>query len=829
MDKYTFPNDPVADPAAVVAGDQFRFTLISDTVLRYEWAEDGVFEDRPSTFAINRRFPVPKYSVVDRGDDQTEIITASFHVTYDKKRFSRHGLVVSFSNKNTLWGADWRYGDAPQTLGGTARTLDEVNGRCELEPGILSRSGYSVVDDSTSMLFDHTSGFVAPRRAGDRVDGYLFCYGFDYKRAMASFFAISGGQPVLPRWALGNWWSRYYAYTDQEYLKLMARFDEEKVPLSVAVIDMDWHVVKGDSVPHAGWTGYTWNKELFPDPKAFMQELHRLGLRITLNDHPHAGVHRHEDLYEAMAEDMGHDTSNQAPILFNPTDPKFMHAYLNMLHRSLERDGCDFWWIDWQQGPISRIPGIDPMWLLNHFHFLDHQMQQGPNGRGLIFSRYAGPGSHRYPVGFSGDSIMTWESLEFQPEFTATASNIGYGWWSHDIGGHMMGYRDDELAARWVQYGVFSPIMRLHSSNSAWGSKEPWLYRGEFAAVMRNFMRLRHRLLPYLHTMNVRSSVEGEPIVQPMYWQYPTRDEAYENPNQYFFGSELLVAPIVKPRDPRTNRARVDVWLPPAERYVDMFNGLIYNGDREVTMYRPVHSYPVLAPEGSIIPLDQEKNPGNGCKNPSGYEVLVVIHKDAEFAIREHIEDDAVAEDVVAANSTRGDNNVEGRQEREIRLSYRQRQGQLEFQPRGKSWTFKFVSVMCVPENLSVSINGKAVPDLQASVEEYPAAVPGLLVTIPKIPASSEGSDDDSSATAVLDLGPKPELSVLDVSGRIRDYILDLQVDMGLKDRIWGIVTSETHSAASKVARLTGLGEDEAVVGPIVEMLVADSGVRIMG
>src|SRR5690554_6448215 len=101
MDKYTFPNDPVADPAAVVAGDQFRFTLISYTVLRYEWAVDGVFEDRPSTFAINRRFPVPKSSVVDRGDDQIEIITASFHVTYNKKRFSRHGLVVSFSNKNT--------------------------------------------------------------------------------------------------------------------------------------------------------------------------------------------------------------------------------------------------------------------------------------------------------------------------------------------------------------------------------------------------------------------------------------------------------------------------------------------------------------------------------------------------------------------------------------------------------------------------------------------------------------------------------------------------------------------------------------------------------
>jgi len=310
-----------------------------------------------------------------------------------------------------------------------------------------------------------------------------------------------------------------------------------------------------------------------------------------------------------------------------------------------------------------------------------------------------------------------------------------------------------------------------------------------------------------------------------MYWRYPTRDEAYEYPNQYFFGSELLVAPIVKPRDRRTNFAKVTAWLPPADRYVDVFNGLIYNGDREVTMYRPVTGFPALAPEGSIIPLDQEKNPGNGCKNPSGYEVLVVIHKDAEFTIREHIEDDTTEKDGVAVSSTGGDS--EGGKERDIRLSYRQRQGQLEFQPSGKSWTFKFVSVMAVPENLSVSINGKAVPDVQASVEEYPAAVPGLLVKIPKI-SPSKGSGNDGAATAVLDLGPNPELSVLDLSSRIRDYILDLQVDMGLKDRIWGIVSSKTYSTASKVARLTGLGEDEAVVGPIVEMLVADSGVRIM-
>lgn len=797
MDKYTFANDPVANPAAIVAGEQFRFTLISDTVLRYEWSEDGVFEDRPSTFALNRRFAPPEYTVVNSGD-QIEIRSSAFHVTYDKKRFSRNGFVVGFSNKNTLWGADWRYGDAPETLGGTARTLDEINGRCELEPGVLSRAGYSVIDDSGSMLFD-ANGFVSPRRAGDRIDGYLFCYGFDYKRAMSSFYAISGKQPVLPRWALGNWWSRFYPYTDQEYLRLMGKFEEKRVPLSVAVIDMDWHVVRGDSVPHAGWTGYSWNKELYPDPPAFMKALHDLKLRVTLNDHPHAGVHRHEDLYEEMAKDLGHDTSSLAPILFNPTCPKFMHSYLNTLHHSLEKDGCDFWWIDWQQGPISRVPGLDPLWLLNHFHYLDHQMQG--NDRALIFSRFGGPGSHRYPVGFSGDSIMTWESLEFQPEFTATAANIGYGWWSHDIGGHMQGYRDDELAARWVQFGVFSPIMRLHSSNSKWASKEPWLYRGEYASVMQSFLQLRHRLLPYLHTMNVRSSIEDEPITQPLYWKYPSRDEAYSKPNQYYFGSGLIVAPIVKPRDPRTNFAKVNVWVPPG-RHVDLFNGFVYDGDRDITMHRAIRDIPVLATEGSIIPLDEEKNPANGCNNPSGYEVLVVVGKDAEFTIREDTEDD----DAVAPGTTST--------QREIRLNYRQSPGQLEYYPDGKSWTFKFVSLMSVPPNLSVSINGWAVPDVQTSVDSYPE-VPGLLVKIPEV-------SEDNGAVAVIDLGQNPELSVLDMSERVQNLILDSQVEMELKDKIWDIAGS-TRPAVVKVGQLMSLGEDEDVLGPIIEVLVADS------
>ena len=126
-------------------------------------------------------------------------------------------------------------------------------------------------------------------------------------------------------------------------------------------------------------------------------------------------------------------------------------------------------------------------------------------------------------------------------------TSSGFGYWSHDIGGHMQGVKDDELSGRWVQYGVFSPIMRLHSTSSRFNSKEPWRFRPEIRAVMEDFLRLRHRMIPYLYTMNYRQYAEGIPLVLPMYYAYPDMDEAYRVPNQYLFGSELMVAAITTP------------------------------------------------------------------------------------------------------------------------------------------------------------------------------------------------------------------------------------------------------------------------------------------
>ncbi|KAL4760992.1 glycosyl hydrolases family 31-domain-containing protein [Aspergillus foveolatus] len=788
---------PIANPGAVVQGAQYRFTLLSERLIRFEWAEDGHFEDRASTFAINREFPVPRFRIVD--DDELEIITEYFHVSYTKQKFSPESLIVHFSGKSVKYGTPWRFGTPTEfNLGGTARTLDGVDGRCDMGQGVLSKAGYAVIDDSESMLFDG-KGFVASRQAGDRADCYLFCYGRDYKAAIKAFYAVSGKQPVVPRFVLGNWWSRYFAYHQDEYIALVDKFREHSIPLSVAVLDMDWHYVSDERVPHAGWTGYTWNEKLFPNPARFKRDIHKRQLRITLNDHPHGGIHAHEAAYEEMALFLGHDTRDRNPILFDPASPKFMEAYFGILHRRLEREVCDFWWIDWQQGPYSKIPGFDPLWLLNHFQYLD---SKHTGSVPLIFSRYGGPGSHRYPIGFSGDTVNSH----------ATASNIGFGWWSHDIGGHIRGIRDDELLIRWTQLGVFSPVMRLHSTSSRWNSKEPWLYGDECSRVMAEFLRFRHRLVPYLYTQNVTGSSNDEPLVQPMYWSWPNEPNAYKVPNQYFLGSELLVAPIVRPRDKQTNLASVKAWLPPGGRFVDIFCGTVYDGGRMVTFYRPIDKYPVLAPEGSIVTLTSEAYPGNGCLNPPGIEALVIVGKDGRASLIENVVDDDFSlfkEQVTHAPNLRV----------AWTIDFKQATGELTARiPAGKlNLNLRFLGMNLIPQGIRVLADGRDLTNdgIDVRLDRY-SNKPCLSIFF-------SGFVSLRPTTITISLGPDPQLGVLDHTARLEELIRGYQAEVRMKDQLWNAIEEGKGRPLSIISSLLALGYDEAIVGPLVELIAADS------
>ncbi|MCR6493675.1 glycoside hydrolase family 31 protein [Cellulomonas sp. P24] len=795
---------PVADPRAVVVGDRYRITVLTEGLVRLEYAEDGRFEDRASTFALHRELPVPDFTVRDHGD-HLEVVTARFRLSYDKGPFTTSGLSLAVGGGVTSYHSVWRYGSTGGELGGTARTLDTADGAIPLEPGVVSRYGYAVVDDSQSFLFD-ADGWVAPR-TGDRQDLYVFAYGHDYPEALHAFYAVSGSTPVLPRWALGNWWSRYYAYTADEYVRLMTRFRDEGIPFSVSVIDMDWHLVDIDPSHGSGWTGYTWNRDLFPDPQALLAWLHEHGLRVTLNVHPADGVRSFEDAYPAMAAALGRDASTGEPISFDVTDPEFLAAYFDVLHHDLEAQGVDFWWLDWQSGPHSRIAGIDPLWMLNHFHYLDN----GRDGRrALTFSRYAGPGSHRYPVGFSGDTVISWASLAFQPHFTATASNIGYGWWSHDIGGHFFGTKDDELATRWLQLGTFSPVLRLHSGANEFTTKEPWTFAAEPARIMTEHLRLRHRLVPYLHTMNHRAA-DGTPLVLPLYHRWPEHAQAYRVPNEYVFGSELVVAAITEPADRRTLLGRVAAWLPEG-RWVDLLTDLVYDGDREIHLHRDLTSIPVLARAGAIVPLDGDQVPANEPVNPRHLEVLVVVGADGAFDL---VEDDGTRDGAASRTTIRFDQGAGT-------VTVLPPSGDVGHLPTARDWTLTFPA-LDGDVTPTATVDGR---DVAVSVRRHTTR---LQVGVADVPVRAElriylgvGSGVGAGVEPGVEAGPGPRLAANDVRSRLFALLDRAQIEYALKSRILEIATT-AQPLALRAAQVMALELEPALASAVAEVLLAQA------
>lgn len=624
---------PLAAREAVLSVGQARFTVLTDRLLRLEYHPEACFEDRASQAFWFRQQPVPQFAArttENNGVGGIEIETEYLLLTYmdDGSGFTPDNLSILV--KTT--GAIWHPGDVDsENLFGTTRTLDFVNGYAPLQPGLMSRAGWSVLDDSTTLIFNDDC-WLEPRTQGG-LDLYFFGFGHDYKACLRDYCRVSGAIPMIPRWILGNWWSRYWAYTQDDLTALVNTFEKAELPFSVCIVDMDWHLTETDN-DSTGWTGYTWNRKLFPDPKGFIDFAHSKGLKISLNLHPADGIHSHEEQYAEMARRTGIDPNSGQPVKFNITDPDFASAYFEVLHHPYEKMGVDFWWVDWQQGLKSNLPGLDPLWFINHLHF--HDLGRDGQRRPFIFSRWGNEGHQRYPIGFSGDSYISWDTLNFQSYMTETATNIAYGWWSHDIGGHTSGTEDSELLTRWVQLGVFSPINRIHATKGLFYDRRPWmLENAETERVLRQTLQLRHALIPYLYTMARRAHDDSLPLIQPMYYDYPEAEAAYHCPHQYLFGTQLVAAPFVAPADPHTGLSRQVVWLPQGDWY-HFFTGEHFVGDRWQPVYGALEDIPLFAKAGAIVPLAAHGSLfTSALQNPAEFDVHIFAGADGGFTLYE--------------------------------------------------------------------------------------------------------------------------------------------------------------------------------------------------
>ncbi|RHY34942.1 hypothetical protein DYB32_000565 [Aphanomyces invadans] len=663
------PN-PKANPAAVVLAGHARFTVLTSQLIRLEWSSvASEFRDVATVVVNNRALPVPTYQVTTKGE-WVEITTDTVHLRYDTSStvsFSDANLrvdVSSVSSKNNTvtWTPSLTDKD-DKRLFGSLRTLDMTNGTVNLDCnaggpdtiadshctyGLISRSGYVVVDDSLSSelnndpwpwvvektptpaagcaaipaherrvcgynivtqdqcdangcCFDNSAslpnGFMCYYGTKAYQDLYFFGHGLQYKQALKDFTRIAGAIPLPPKYALGVFYSRWWAYNDVDIDEIASEYHTRSIPLDVIVLDMDWHLTfyKNNSADQSGqpkgWTGYTWNNELFPDPNAFLTHLHDLGLYVTVNLHPASGVQPWEDSYDAMARAMGVDPATKHYIPFDLTNKTFTTNWLTLSLKPREDEGVDFWWLDWQQGEDWFVahqqasPNLNPTLWLNHVFFTNpfHWTEKRP----VLLHRFGGLGNHRYPLGFSGDVVPSWDSLKFQPYFTSMAANVGFTYWSHDIGGFQQGH-NAELFTRWIQWGVFSP--------DRVSDRRIWTYPTTHYEIMRLYMNLRRQLVPYMYTQT------GLGLLHGLYYEWPELDEAYSFSHQYVFGSAFIVAPILTPVDAKTQLAHQTVWVPPGV-WFDMTLGSLIQGPTEYSHAYALNEVPWFAKAGSIVPF----------------------------------------------------------------------------------------------------------------------------------------------------------------------------------------------------------------------------------
>jgi alpha-glucosidase (family GH31 glycosyl hydrolase) len=632
-------NAPIIDGAA-------RFEVITPSLIRLEYAADGSFEDRSTLTTDGQRASSDPVAFETKVHGNTRIIRTSqltLRWRRDSGPFAAGSLRLRVGKRKLMP----QPGPNPRPLGGWRRSLDLTGGQVLLHEGMLSRAGWYLLDDSETALVSGNHFEVRPGHAGDYQDLYLFAYGHDYARGLRDLRTLTGPAPMLPRKAFGVWFSRWWPYGADDWHDLVGRFRDEHVPLDTISIDTDYKSIDDPVAAAAAaqavgapnsdysWNGWGWNRELYPHPREFLSWARSAGLEVGLNIHP--SISSTDPRFDQTQAEAGGgltadpecqlfqaDPSAEC-MVFDWTDPKQLAAYFE-LHRPFEKDGPVFWWLDWCcDGSSADAPGLTPDTWINRAY---SRRQRARGIRWPAFSRIGGSrqggaatsggtgafAEHRYSIQFTGDTCARWPLIAFASEFTASAASIGMPYVSHDIGTfhgttpvdacnggpepllkERRSALPSDMYARWVQFGTFQPLDRLHSNH---GHRLPWEYPEAVGRIASRFLRLRGRLAPYLYSLAAVAHRTGLPMARALYLQWPGRNQSYEHPSQYTLGRDMLVAPVSKPGESPS----MDVWFPPGT-WVDWFTGERHEGPGTEQLDVPLSRMPVFVRAGGIVPM----------------------------------------------------------------------------------------------------------------------------------------------------------------------------------------------------------------------------------
>lgn len=364
----------------------------------------------------------------------------------------------------------------------------------------------------------------------------------------------------------------------------------------------------------------------------------------------------------------------------------------------------------------------------------------------------------------------------------------------------MQGYKDDELATRWVQFGVFSPITRLHSSDNPFTGKEPWNYNQISEQVMKRYLRLRHALIPYLYTMNYYASRKGQPLLRPLYYLEPEQPETYEVPNEYYFGTELLVCPITKPISKHAGAASFEAWLPEGV-WFDIFNGRIYDGGRKLILYRGIEDIPVLARAGGILPMADLEPYSNSVENPEHMLVKIFPGADGDFEL---YEDDGISADADKMNKA-AVTEMKWRESGQRSFTVSPLKGNRSVVPEKRWYTLEFYGAGQEPPRIFV--NGKEVDGNSSYQKERKI----LAVKMPAV------SPED---TLEVRFEKQCQIPSNDIVDQIFQILYKAEMEYDKKKQIYDYVR-KGKNVSEMVGILQTLELDPQIFGMLLEVLLA--------
>lgn len=739
----------------VFQGNKYRITVLTERLVRLEYNENGVFENYSTELIWYRNFQKPEFTV--RESNKTlNITTKYFDLMYVKeKQFAGSKISPTKNLKITLIenGKNWHYGHPEvRNYDTSAFELNDTKDK-SFRKSLYSLDGFASIDDSKSSLILENGSFK--KRDNSTLDIYVFLYGKDFYYCLNDYFMLTGYPPLIPRYALGNWWNKNELYNEISIMHLIKKFEDFDIPISLFTLN------KWQSDNNFEFSAF------YKDPKLIIDYVKSKNIKFGLSIEDPKQFISGTNSYEKVKQYLTLDKKDNIP--FNVFDARSIDVFLKLLIHPLNNLGVDFYSIDSFDKKL-----LERLTILKHYLYYDGLKNQK---RTIITGRNTTVAAHRYPILYAGKSKVSWDSLKKIPMFNAQAANIGVSFWSHDVGGTCDGIEDSELFIRSIQLGVFSPILRLGSDGGKYYKREPWKWALKPRTIATNFLNLRYKLIPYLYTEAYKYYKYGKPIIEPLYYKNP---KIYDNElykDEYFFGSTFLVSPITTKKDHLMNRVIQKFYIPEGTWY-EFFTGKLFKGNKKYVSFYRDHEYPVFVKAGAIIPMATNIKNYTGC--PMTVELQIFPGASNTYSV---YEDDGETNAYLTGNYLI--TNIEFKYERDnYKVTILPVEGKTGVIPERRAYKVRFkntkptVQVVSYVANTQIKNNCyKEESDLIVEVEDIPTNQQLTIVVT--------GKDMEIDAIRII-------------SDDIISIISDLPIKTSMKQRIDDIMFSNEMNLSKK-------------------------------